>query len=576
MTQTPAENIIYNEAITVGHISIPDVYLNLNEKQIVGQSEKILKHESGWTNNSHCRSQGNAVDNCAEKFQPKFPRSKGGERLETPMSISEQPSRIINQDEEKALVRFQQKRDEGSITLPYDNRGKKDAAGALFKDFPKYRLFDHFQVIGDTIVYSIARTQGLVRIQKEGKTFGNFYSAFERLSIDYIAAHVRELSSVSENVLLSVGFIDQIYEDKSYSQYFRKYFELILKLLHERGAKNTVIVVPPPHPEIRSGIQCKYLLEIRKIIAEATTMQKCRVYNFNIDDLFFSKKAQDLDLIKFERQVAFPNFEMKATAFEIGRNNLQLVSKVVCREILSRPKNLVARFKVNELVPQNCVINQKRFDEGIPRPYMLTAHGRIPTLGEPCLRISVQINGIQHSALADSGATTSVISKRCRNEIIEKAPKWYTRHKLKEPQVISIAVGQTQSQDEVLGIRFQTSPTLVLFSHFMVVNGLNDNLILGANFFKYYSARIDFKNCAVRVNIPNGGEVMLQGETAPRRNIIDCPDADHREVIKREPSAVDQQALLISTIYAFNDRVHPVRAKMSQKILRAAQLDIPN
>ncbi|XKL68130.1 hypothetical protein PGB90_003621 [Kerria lacca] len=151
----------------------------------------------------------------------------------------------------------------------------------------KFKLGD-LELIKDLTAYRIARVylKGSERNVRD-KPLNRYFSTFEFISIDYLAARVARYNREELKILLSTGLSDQMLQHKVNINQYELNLDHILKSLVERGTKLIVIIMPPPHPRMASLIQFEFYAQIRTIVRRKEDFGFATVKVLNLDHLFF-------------------------------------------------------------------------------------------------------------------------------------------------------------------------------------------------------------------------------------------------------------------------------------------------
>ncbi|XKL64416.1 hypothetical protein PGB90_004502 [Kerria lacca] len=208
------------------------------------------------------------------------------------------------------------------------------------------------QVIGDLTVYSLARMLGVQTRAGDGGTLRHFFSAFEFITVEYLATHVSKLSSVRDGVILSTGLSDQVAKHKSNATRFGHYLKQLFDNLYQKGARWVVLIIPPPHPRTTSIVAVEFYQEIRKLLMLESERTDLKITIVNIDDLFFKQIICDATLVREmsdgSRRINMCPF---SSPFTISSTLSVYISTNTAREILERVKISVKQVKKHSFSP---------------------------------------------------------------------------------------------------------------------------------------------------------------------------------------------------------------------------------
>ncbi|KAK7601247.1 hypothetical protein V9T40_008688 [Parthenolecanium corni] len=414
-----------------------------------------------------------------------------------------------------------------------------------------YFKLDEVEVIGDLSAFSIAKTKGVVGKDNDVKCF---LSTFSFITIQYLYTHIQKMKKVRERVFLTIGLCDQFFPPHDITN-FQKYYQLILTELKKKGARDILILLPPPYFRNQSLLDYQFYEQIRSVILQSKSVTN---HILNLDYLFFTfKEAKHgiLGLKEGQDGAKYINIDVRSESFQIMKNSRRFflsgeVSNMIAHEVRSFAAGLRERDGQQSLT--NTSINN------------------ISTRRKDIfMHLRMDFKELEVLALIDTGASLGVMRRDFCQTLMTNCPNQIRLHRLPKPLQIKVANEATMEIDDLVMTIFYITETTQVISYFLIAPALVQKVIIGMNFLKHYKAVIDCATNELSLKLTNNKIITVK--TSNFMDEVDSITIDEMNLI----SFVEEDAETIYTddheLVSMIDHVQPLRNELVSRIDKAVQ-----
>jgi ribonuclease HI len=263
-----------------------------------------------------------------------------------------------------------------------------------------------------------------------------------------------------------------------------------------------------------------------------------------VDKVFFThQKTTDDDAVVLVDDRGFPtgvNINLHGAAYaQEGRGNAgisrQAISDVL--EVLASAFDqlkLARKVKINTPALGDKASSSKGVSsDGVriltrPDPSLATEGSGSDLIGM-LFRIDVRLGGEPAALMLDSGATITVIDKSWAEKVRERFPHAIVFRQINREVVLSLAIGQSQSHNEVAVVQVEIGGVPVHFTGLLVTN-LSEQVLLGGNFLLSNKARLCYESLSLSLAPPGWDRFVVPVAKGTRRIRIVFLDASLSDI----------------------------------------------
>lgn len=407
------------------------------------------------------------------------------------------------------------------------------------------------EIIGDLSAFSMAKAKGLVKSDDTGKK-KSFLSTFVFITVQYLYVHIQKLTRVQNNVFLTLGLCDQFFPPHDITN-FQKYYKLIVSELEKKGAKNILVLLPPPYFRNDTIIDLTFYNQIREIINQS---KSTNLYVLNLDHLFFSFKDSKFGILgnKEDQDGAkFINIDIRTESFHILPNSRNFyLDKHIANMIGHELKNFASFLSSQEGCSNQAQIQVSE----------LTFKKR-----QVFMHLKLSVGTTQVLALVDTGASVGVMRKDFCQKLQKEQPGHIRLRRLTRPQQIKVADGAVVEINELIMVKFYITQNIQIFTYFVVSPVLIQEVIIGMDLLRSYKAVIDCDTNDLTLKLSKTRSITVKATP-----FLEEVDILPIESIDLTPFKQEDEGMLYTddhNLVAVIDYLQPIRSEIMARIDRA-------
>lgn len=213
-------------------------------------------------------------------------------------------------------------------------------------------LIHGYQLMGDTIAFALARLMNVLAPSgMYERPIKSCRSTFEIISLDYLNQHIKSLKKIESRVVVSVGFSDQMFPFKfSHTEYVAQ-MNILIDTLAQKGVKDLILLVPPPHPKLTSISQHYLYEDIQNTILNTQMVTKVKVRVFDLIPYFVQKIDPQSGVFYNQGNVSRLNYTLLSTSFQMAHRDITYPHRETTSAILRDLKQFIKSGMENGLSP---------------------------------------------------------------------------------------------------------------------------------------------------------------------------------------------------------------------------------